>query len=301
MKEGTYEQEAILQFRNVIVTDSVEHHSYQCVTEGLVEDYHGYRQVISILPKGETRCISYKIGRRIIGMLLKGVIGNNVKVHFKSSSAEGPPSYKIAPTVDAQHQMVINSTTYEQRRFFEPVVKAFGTNPGPLPVPLQKLLVLQPFHYTNAFDSWKQAERVDIQVITRTDFYDLRGTDFVKQEFRKAWVAERTITRQMAQELEQRISGPMRRFKGVRWRPERKHPWVAEIKLPKRKKMWIGNYDTQEEAARAFDVAAVFHNHQTTLNFQDSLLVASQTILASPFFGLEQCIEDVSLESAHHT
>ena len=81
MKEGTSdEQEAILQFRNVIVTDSVEHHSYECVTRGLVDDYHGYRQVISILPKGETRCISYKIGRRIIGMLLKGAIGNNIKV-----------------------------------------------------------------------------------------------------------------------------------------------------------------------------------------------------------------------------
>jgi hypothetical protein len=64
-----------------------------------------------------------------------------------------------------------------------------------------------------------------------------------------------------------------RRYKGVRCRSERgKSPWIAEIKLPKeRKKTHIGCFGTREEAARAYDVAAIYAGKDTPLNFEDSL------------------------------
>ena len=64
-----------------------------------------------------------------------------------------------------------------------------------------------------------------------------------------------------------------RRFKGVRCRSERaQRPWIAEIKLPKeKKKTHIGCFGTREEAARAYDVAAIYAGKDTPLNFEDSL------------------------------
>jgi hypothetical protein len=81
------------------------------------------------------------------------------------------------------------------------------------------------------------------------------------------------MIRTMTRELEQLIGGVIPHYKGVHWRPERKHPWVAEIKISKRKtkgKMWIGNYDTPEEAARAHDVVAIQYGMLAPLNFEDS-------------------------------
>ena len=60
------------------------------------------------------------------------------------------------------------------------------------------------------------------------------------------------MTRTLTRELEQLIGRVIPRYKGVRWRPECKHPWVAEIKISEKKtkkKMWIGNFATPEEAA----------------------------------------------------
>jgi hypothetical protein len=81
------------------------------------------------------------------------------------------------------------------------------------------------------------------------------------------------MTRTLTRELEQLIGGVIPRYKGVRWRPERKHPWVVEIKISEeksKKKMWIGNFATPEEAARAYDAAVIRYKKQTTLNFEDS-------------------------------
>jgi hypothetical protein len=80
------------------------------------------------------------------------------------------------------------------------------------------------------------------------------------------------MTRTLTGGLEQLIGGVIPRYKGVRWCPECKHPWVVEIKIieKKTKNMWIGNFATPEEAARAYDVTVIGYGKQTTLNFEDS-------------------------------
>jgi hypothetical protein len=64
-----------------------------------------------------------------------------------------------------------------------------------------------------------------------------------------------------------------KRFKGVRFRPDRKR-WVAEMKPPRSKnKVSFGDFPSQADAARVVDVA--FHYYGKPLNFADTPQILS--------------------------
>lgn len=131
------------------------------------------------------------------------------------------------------------------------------------------------------YSSWYWLDDKDIncdfQLVLQVEICDLESSEYVKRGIERAWVIERTAARRMAKEQEEQLRGPMKHYKGVRWRPERKNPWFAEIKLPNMKnKKWIGDFSTPEEAARAYDTAAIHHNKTTALNFPESMYPESK-------------------------
>lgn len=251
--------------------ETLENGSYRLeVTAQMNDTYHVFQNIVLITQKDSQNSLPQNVGTHFISVLLKTILGLGSRV-FMSSTNNGNLRDKIVlSSIKPRHSIMYDSVTYDRCGSFRPLPKPFSTNPTLEPSIVQRHACLLSTYYTNAFAAWKHANNVDVHVAIQSNVFDLQGTQFVAQDHRRPWVIQRTITRQMAQELEQQLCGPIRPYKGVRWRPERKHPWVAEIRLHKQKKAWIGNFDTQEEAARAFDVAAIYHGKHTTLNFKGS-------------------------------
>jgi EREBP-like factor len=59
-------------------------------------------------------------------------------------------------------------------------------------------------------------------------------------------------------------------FRGVRHRPEL-NKWVTEIRpTSQKRKIWLGTYETPQEAARAYDVGIYYTRKKIPYNFKDS-------------------------------
>lgn len=199
-------------------------------------------------------------------MFTKIIVESGCRISMLSSSSSGgkefcDPYYKISPESNPQHRFLLSSGRFDERGVLEPVVKACGVNllHDLEPLLVQKVLFFFSTNFTNGFEYWKSANSFDdstVQMGVELCLYDRRAIRTLKQNCRRAWVAERTMARRMVQEIERLVSGPKKHPKGVRWRPERKRPWVAELKISKNKKQWIGDFDTAQGAAQAYQTFA---------------------------------------------
>ncbi|KAL0002570.1 hypothetical protein SO802_016351 [Lithocarpus litseifolius] len=111
----------------------------------------------------------------------------------------------------------------------------------------------------------------------------MAGAETTKTTIATTAAAAATTTK--ANKMVQSSKQAVRRFVGVRQRPSGR--WVAEIKdSSQRVRLWLGTYDTPEEAARAYDEAArALRGENARTNFASVDPINSSLTGSSPSNG----------------
>ena len=227
------------------------------------------KYVIHLSAKEGQDPIPLRVVQQFTKLRIERAMQNGITFEFLPG-LNGPPYYSIAPTTTPQHRALMDSSRVDQYGAFQSSVTSFGVQQDSQSIIAQLELFNISTNCKKVYLHLLCVEPLDMHLLMQCDFYDLRPTQFSKPNGGRVWRSERTMARRMTQQLQLLEGQATVKYKGVRWRPERKHPWVAEIRHSKVKRMWIGNYDTQKEAARAYDVAAITHGKKTSLNFEDS-------------------------------
>jgi hypothetical protein len=276
---------------------TLENGSYVFEVHAQWDDYR-IKGSVSWFPQKHVSSISH-LFHQSIDLHTKSVNESGVSISYLSDLSVASCSNTTNSTTTPQHRLVLDSSTLNQHGFPDFSIQSFGSKPS------QSILAFLEYNKTlskiavNHFSSLLREQGDHIQFSIVVECYDLRATQFFVPKCGRVWRLERTMTRTLTRELEQLIGGVIPRYKGVRWRPERKHPWVAEIKISEKKtkkKMWIGNFATPEEAARAYDVAVIRYKKQTTLNFEDSCKHLSNSTMRSIMPSDQKIASDKSFE-----
>jgi hypothetical protein len=257
------------------------------------DDYHIKSSSFSSPP------LSPKMVHQSVDINMKSFYEFGVSISYLSNPSATPYFNTTSPTTTPQHRLVLDSSTLNQHDSVEYSIQSFGSKPS------QSILAF--IEYSNIISKTainhfsllfrEQGDHRQFSIVV--ECYDVRPTQFLVPNCGRVWGLERTMTRTLTRELEQLIGGVIPRYKGVRWRPKRKHPWVAEIKISEnktKKKMWIGNFATPKEAARAYDVAVIRYKKQTTLNFEDSCKHLSNSTMRSIMPSDQRIALDKSFE-----